>query len=135
MKLQYINVDHGVYTPITEIVFSVLEKMKEEGVGSFEIEIIKIIHYKLLLDQLYGKTAMFHEGSLNTLKSIIMTWQDLDADDEGKIPYSDIATDEEYDRHLQYLEDNAVIAVKAITKSLEKMGSTLQPIRWDNKCK
>ena len=122
MKLQYINVDHGVYAPITEIVFSVLEKMKEEDAGSFEIEIIKTIHYKLLLDQLYGKTAMFHKGSLNTLKSIIMAWQGLDADDEGKIPYSDIATDEEYDKHLQYLEDNAEIAVKAITKALEKMG-------------
>ena len=122
MKKQIIDVDHEVYAPIAEIVFSVLEKIEQETPGSMEAHIIQIIHYKLLQDQLYGKTAMFGKDYLNTIKWCIMTWQDLDVDDEGKIPYSDIASDEEYDRHLRYLEDNAEIALKAITEALQRIG-------------
>ena len=122
MRTQIIDVDHEVYAPIAEIVFSVLEKIEQETPGSMEAHIIQIIHYKLLQDQLYGKTAMFGKNYLNTIKWCIMTWQDLDVDDEGKIPYSDIASDEEYDSHLRYLEDNAEIALKAITEALQRIG-------------
>ena len=109
--------DHEVYAPIAEIVFYAIEmKTTSQDYKPHDI------HYKLLQEYAYGKTALFNEFELSVLKRIITTWQDLDVDDEGKVPYSDIASDEEYDRHLRYLEDNAEIALKAITEALQQMG-------------
>ncbi len=105
--------NHEVYAPIAEIVFYTIEMNASE-----QKDKLRDIHYKLLQEYMYGKTALFNEFELSMLKRVITTWQDLDVDDEGKIPYSDISSDEEYDRHLRYLEDNAEIALKAITEAL-----------------
>lgn len=111
-----ILVDQEVYAPIAEIVFYTIETKPTS-----QDHILRGIHYKLLQEHMYGKTAIFNEFELSTLKRVITAWQDLDKDAEGKIYYT-IGTDEEYEMHLQYLEANADIALTEINNAIKQLG-------------